>query len=73
MLPIAKLMIASDAKIATLLEEAKKVMDPGLAKDPAANATGLYELVAVLSHEGRSLSYGAFSFLFISRVDKCVG
>ncbi|KAK7204856.1 hypothetical protein BZA70DRAFT_280170 [Myxozyma melibiosi] len=51
-----------DAEIARLEKEVEQAVDEELKRDKTANSTGLYELVGVISHSGKSADSGHYQF-----------
>ncbi|KAK9479466.1 hypothetical protein V1514DRAFT_327988 [Lipomyces japonicus] len=54
--------VPDDAQIAALEAEALAAVDPALRADVGANVSGLYELVGVVSHQGKSADSGHYQF-----------
>ncbi|KAK9448871.1 uncharacterized protein V1518DRAFT_416546 [Limtongia smithiae] len=52
----------ADAEIARLEGEVSAAVDPDLKLDEGGNSTGLYELIGIISHQGKSADSGHYQF-----------
>ncbi|KAK9460976.1 uncharacterized protein V1516DRAFT_690970 [Lipomyces oligophaga] len=51
-----------DADITRLESEVSAAVDPGLKQDDGVNSSGLYELIGIISHQGKSADSGHYQF-----------